>query len=324
MPAALRLVRHALLFLCALWCAVPAAAEPTVVDVGGYTLRLDCRGAGLPAIVLDAGLGGAATDWADVQSALAPARQVCVYDRAGYGGSEPGPAPRTSARIAAELRTLLGRAGIAPPFVLGGHSFGGFNMRVFAGLFPADVAGLVMVDPPHEELEGILEGVLLGSIDPAGRLAGLWRSGSLGALADALGPLATLLGLDTGLVSVIANELDAFPYSVEDARAAELAPSLPMIVIAHGRRVLPPGALGDRLEREWLDLLRQTACTHPRGRYRVATASGHMVPLEEPALVAAALLDVTRPNADAALQAERAQSCPAARAPAAGAAAAVH
>lgn len=267
--------------------ALPLLAAGRVVDVGGHSLYLDCRGAGRPVIVLDAGLGGSAADWAAVQAELAATHTVCTFDRAGYGTSTPGPLPRHSARLASELRTLLARAGLSPPYVLGGHSLGALNVQVFAALFPRDVAGLVLVDPPHEQLDGVIEGMLLGRIDPQGVLRSLWQSGQLGGLLLALEPLAGVLGLDFGYLRSIVHELEAFPQSLEDARAATLDGALPLTVIAHGRRVLPPGPLGDDLERAWLATLREAACAHPRGRYVVAQTSGHMIPQEQPELVAA-------------------------------------
>lgn len=76
---------------------------------------------------------------------------MCSYDRAGAGWSDPSPKPRTSCVIAEELHALLHNAGNAPPFVLVGHSFGGLNMRMYAGLYRTDVIGMVLVDatPDH-------------------------------------------------------------------------------------------------------------------------------------------------------------------------------
>jgi pimeloyl-ACP methyl ester carboxylesterase len=71
---------------------------------------------------------------------------VCTYDRAGMGYSEPGPLPRTAARFAEELHTLLQRAEIPGPYVLAGHSSGGFTVRVFAAAYPAEVVGVVLID----------------------------------------------------------------------------------------------------------------------------------------------------------------------------------
>lgn len=150
-------------------------AHGLLIDVGGHLLHIQCRGEGLPVVVLDAGLGGASSDWRKVQPDLATTNRTCIYDRAGYGRSDAGPLPRTSARIAAELRTLLMLAELPPPYLLVGHSFGGYNMRLFAGLFPGDTAGVVLVDSPHEkQAKALFEQGMLGFLDPR---AGCARSG---------------------------------------------------------------------------------------------------------------------------------------------------
>jgi pimeloyl-ACP methyl ester carboxylesterase len=76
---------------------------------------------------------------------------VCSYDRAGYGWSDPGPLPRTSLQIAKELHTLLQTARVPPPYIMVGHSFGGFNVRVFNGLYESELAGMVLVDSEQED-----------------------------------------------------------------------------------------------------------------------------------------------------------------------------
>jgi pimeloyl-ACP methyl ester carboxylesterase len=86
-----------------------------------------------------------------VQKEVEKFTEVCSYDRAGYGWSDPGPRPRTSERIAKELHTLLQTANVRPPYVLVGHSFGGFNVRVYNGLYPTEVVGMVLVDSSHED-----------------------------------------------------------------------------------------------------------------------------------------------------------------------------
>jgi pimeloyl-ACP methyl ester carboxylesterase len=122
-----------------------------LIDAGGFRLHLHCAGTGSPSVVLEAALGGSSISWSLVQPSVSQLTRVCSYDRAGFGWSDAGPMPRTAGRVADELRIVLDRGGVPPPFVLVGHSFGGFVMRIFAARHRSDVAGLVLVDPAHPE-----------------------------------------------------------------------------------------------------------------------------------------------------------------------------
>ncbi len=117
-----------------------------LVDVGGYRLHLNCTGAGSPTVVIDAGLGDWSTSWGLVQSGVAKVTQVCTYDRAGYGWSDMGPKPRTTQQFVNELHTLLKQANIPGPYVVAGHSYGGYTARLFTHDYPAEVAGVVLID----------------------------------------------------------------------------------------------------------------------------------------------------------------------------------
>ena len=124
-----------------------------LVDVGGYRLHLWCSGPSLPnrpTVVLSAGGGDFATDWALVQVPLADSNRVCSYDRPGFGWSDPGPYPRTFRQEAAELRVALDGAGERPPYVVVGHSIGAFVARLFAENHPRDVSGVVLVGATNE------------------------------------------------------------------------------------------------------------------------------------------------------------------------------
>jgi len=116
-----------------------------MIDVGGYRLHLYCTGQGSPTIILEGGLAGPALQWALVQQKLEKTTRVCSYDRAGLGWSDIGPEPRTSKEMANELHTLLNKAGIDGPYVLVGHSLGGFIVRLFAYEYPSETAGIVLV-----------------------------------------------------------------------------------------------------------------------------------------------------------------------------------
>jgi pimeloyl-ACP methyl ester carboxylesterase len=61
--------------------------------------------------------------------------------------------PRTSVRIAEELHSALQNAGIAGPYILVGHAFGGDPARTFADLYTPDVAGLVLEEADPGDVE---------------------------------------------------------------------------------------------------------------------------------------------------------------------------
>jgi len=126
--------------------------EGKSVDIGGLKLNIDCTGQGSPTIILESGLEVPASGWRLVQPEIAKFTRVCSYDRAGYGWSDPGSMPRTSTRIATELHTLLQKAGENPPYVLVGHSFGAANVRVYNGLYPNEVVGMVLVEGGYDGL----------------------------------------------------------------------------------------------------------------------------------------------------------------------------
>jgi hypothetical protein len=128
-------------------------AQPgQLVDAGGFRLNLHCMGSGSPAVVFDSGWGDWSPAWSTVQPQIAKWTRACSYDRAGTGLSEPGPMPRTSVRIAGELRTALHRAAIAGPYILVGSAFGGDDVRTFADLYTSEVAGLAFVDADADDL----------------------------------------------------------------------------------------------------------------------------------------------------------------------------
>ncbi len=145
--------------------AVPAKAPVPhfvkKVDVGGYKLAIECYGSGSPVIVLDSGFSTPRSAWYWVVPKLRRTTRVCSYDRAGLGQSQDRPESikPTTEQIMAELRTLLQKAKLPPPYVLGGWSIGGFDVRYYQHRYPEEVAGLVLVD-------GTTPPFLLTSADP--------------------------------------------------------------------------------------------------------------------------------------------------------------
>jgi pimeloyl-ACP methyl ester carboxylesterase len=104
-------------------------------------------GKGEPTVVFESGIGATNLNWRRVQESVAQFTGTASYDRGGLGWSTPCRTARTPSNIAAELHEMLERGGIKPPYILVGHSFGGLVMRRYTLDYPAEVAGLLLVDP---------------------------------------------------------------------------------------------------------------------------------------------------------------------------------
>jgi len=119
-------------------------------DAGGHKLHFDIQGKGSPTVIFENGSGDFSFIWTLVQPDIAKFTKTVSYDRAGYAWSQPGPTPRTSRQICFELHTALSNAGIHPPYILVGQSFGGFLVRAFARFYPKEVVGMVLVEAVQE------------------------------------------------------------------------------------------------------------------------------------------------------------------------------
>jgi len=130
-----------------------------MIDLGSHKLHIYEAGREGPTILLESGLMSTILSWTELQRELSKSFRVVSYDRAGLGWSERGPMPRTAERIVDELHLALDKAGIGPPYILLGHSFGGLTMQLFAARYPKEVTGMVLIDavvpaewdPPSEQ-----------------------------------------------------------------------------------------------------------------------------------------------------------------------------
>jgi len=232
-----------------------------MTDVGGYRLHINCAGVsakGSPTVVMDAGGYDSSDSWNVVQPEIAKFAHVCVYDRAGLGKSERGPSPSyPSQEIVKDLHVLLVNAGIAPPFVLVGHSFGGMNVRLYASQHPDDIAGMVLIDSVHEDEMDRWIAVLPPRIKQQ--------------FSDADKAQLARLAVSEGQV-----------------RAAHWHSDIPLVVLTHG--VVSPGDYGFpsmAAEGEKLRLQMQEAlsCLSSRSKHIIADKSGHYIQRDQPQLV---------------------------------------
>jgi pimeloyl-ACP methyl ester carboxylesterase len=278
-----------LLFTTFAYGQIPAAPGQ-IVDTGEGRLHIHCTGTGSPSVILEAGFPGSSLDWSLVQPMVAPFTRVCSYDRAGFGWSELGKVPRSSAQIAEDLRKLLSAAEVPAPYVLVGHSMGGLYVRAFARKFPDVVAGMVLVDATHEEQ---------WDYEPKR----FWRASDAPAIRlkapDVVRPQAVssilkeMWATDRWKAGERA-EREAISITVRDAqKEPKRLPVVPLIVLSAGEEAgwgenSPIGVLkGQQLQKEM-------AAFSALGRWIAVPGANHYIHLSQPAAVANAIREVVQ------------------------------
>jgi pimeloyl-ACP methyl ester carboxylesterase len=284
-------------------------APGQMVDVGGYRLHINCTGTGSPTVVMEAGLGEPSLTWALVQPQVSTTTRVCVYDRAGLGWSDASPKPRTAEVMVEELHTLLKNANLTGPYVMVGHSTGGMLVRLYAHSYPADVAGLVLVDAQHEEqftrLSPAIQQNVKAVFAQADQSLPLFRvvaATGIGALIPAIGNLAdnpqlpspareafsALALTNPKFIEANTAEQDAIFDSLAQVRAAHITSlgNIPLIVLYRGISDSPmPGMTPGEDKQRWLALQTELAALSPQGKLVLADKSGHHIQLDQPYVV---------------------------------------
>ena len=233
--------------------ATPGTGIPgRLVDIGGHRLHIHCTGEGTPTIIFDSGVGGFSLEWSRIQSALAQRTRVCSYDRAGYGWSDPGPLPRTSERITRELHTLLLRAGVAGPYIIAGHSFGGYNAQLFASNYPNETAGLVLIDASHPEQIERLPGPKPGTPKRAKPNANSYVISWFFPhpnFPDENALMAQRIMQGWRHKMTWREEMTVFSVSAKQVQASRPMPKVPIVVLTRGRSFWPAYSKGDETEK---------------------------------------------------------------------------
>jgi pimeloyl-ACP methyl ester carboxylesterase len=288
--------------------ATPAAASGVpdtgdfagLVDIGGRSLYLECHGEGSPTVILESGYRASARFWSDdllypeaprtmVLPGVAQFTRVCAYDRPGtyasvgdddiISRSDAIAQPRTAPEIVADLHALLQAAEVPGPYVLAGHSMGGFFARLYASTYPDEVVGMVLVDAYSELLESVMS---------PERWQALVRLNQ-GLSADKVIPIPGY------------GDVETLPFGANNAvvreavTASPLRP-MPLAVLAHGKPFVlsedTQGFTTAEMEGYIQAANEAKVALVPQARYTVASESGHDIHQDQPELVIEAIRQV--------------------------------
>jgi pimeloyl-ACP methyl ester carboxylesterase len=290
-----------------------------LVDAGGHKLHLNMQGNGSPAVIFENGSGDFSFIWNLVQPQIATLTKTVSYDRAGYAWSQAGPLPRTSKQICFELHTALANAGIHPPYILVGQSFGGFLVRAFARYYPQEVVGMVLVEAVQEDQRIFMGGdtprrireFAKGRIAPAVQTSFKAQSDTSTAqiisnadidplfdkFPDTIKKMQVWAQSQPQFVKAVQAEMDWSPedvaniYQHKDEPAYKLG-NMPLIVLTRGKGGFDGRTDSLQLENERLQA--QEALTHlsSNSKQVIDMNSGHNIHVEDPATVINAIREV--------------------------------
>jgi pimeloyl-ACP methyl ester carboxylesterase len=253
-------------------------------DAGPQKLFYQLQGKGSPLVILDVGAGESFRSWTSVVAEVAKETAVLVYDRAGYGRSEPGPPPRDARSETVDLWALLQKAALRGPYVLVGHSLGGLNMQVFGHDHPEAVAGMVLCDPPPRDwLAGgsfpKLRQLFVRTVDEITRAAERAERSDDPAERSRAPFLRTLSSEHREMFGSTAKQVLSIPSFG----------TMRMIVIAAGRSSPAFGEEADAFQKYWIEESRKLSLLSTAGEFVLAEHSGHQIHRDAPGLVLAAI-----------------------------------
>lgn len=291
-------------------------APGRLVDIGGRQIHLNCEGQGTPLVVLEAGAdtSGSAL-WQPVQEQVARFTRVCSYDRAGIMWSDPAKGQRNSLAIAEDLHKALRAANEKPPYILVGASMGGPYVMTFTKHYGKEVAGMVLVDASHPEQTARLAQATgepeSNPIPIAFRaLAAIaWSGLPRLLLPDAEVPelpsqtAKAITAYQTTSLKAAFAEAAVFEDSLREAGTFRTLGNLPLAVLSRGK---PWSAFSEaernasgltreqfnRAEAAWASMQAEEASWSSNSTHQVLADSSHVMQLERPDAVIAAIKDV--------------------------------
>jgi pimeloyl-ACP methyl ester carboxylesterase len=274
-----------------------------MVSIGTHDIHLNCVGSGSPTVVFESDLDQyGSMSWVPVQEKIGELTRACSYDRAGILWSEPGPLPRDGETIAREIHTVLDAAGEEGPFVLVGHAFGGAYVRIFAGMYPGDVSGMVLLESSHPEMfmrfaeYGVVPEIPDRNIRPLILflshlgLPGRYKGNVYNLPPEIYDPVQAFLPQSS--VTWFDESVES-PNSLAEAGHYMHLGDWPLIVLATSGPSPSLGDLGLELDDLSIELQRELLLLSENSEFR-SYEIGHYPQLQKPEVVIQAIQDVLR------------------------------
>jgi pimeloyl-ACP methyl ester carboxylesterase len=209
-------------------------------------------------IVFESGYGWDLNNWNPIKSNISKFANVFLYDRDGIGRSGKSSKPKHSMQIINNLRNLLNKAEVKPPYLLVGHSFGGVNVRLFANKHPEEVAGVILLDSVHEQQNKRMVPLFTEKVQK-----------------DYLGQFT------------VEATLCEFEESLEQVRGIKLG-EIPLLVITGGSQ----SHHTNQSMAQWMMFQKELANLSTTSNHLVIKEAGHAVHIDEPQLVINAIKEM--------------------------------
>jgi pimeloyl-ACP methyl ester carboxylesterase len=262
-----------------------------IIELDGRAVRVQAIGLqdrrpGAPVIVFEAGASNSLEIWGGILPRLASMAPVVAYDRAGLGRSDWDGMTPTPRHVADRLRRVLQEVGAGPPYVLVGFSWGGMLARYFAGYYPAEVVGLVLVDPSPMVTESLADNLSPFETIGAGRAGfdAYWANFSA-LLAQAPPAVRAENQVLQGLLTMDLSARDLRPV-----------PAVSTAVVVAAKYFAVPLAVPFDLQQHFqadlryrLRVLSEWVLASPHGTLVMANNTTHTIPREDPALIVSAV-----------------------------------
>lgn len=213
-----------------------------------------------PTIVFESGYGWDLNNWIPIRDEVSKFAKLFLYDRDGVGRSEKSNKPKHSLQIIENLRNLLQKANIKPPYVLVGHSFGGVNVRLYASKYPDEVAGVILLDSVHEDQNKKMVPLFTKEVQE-----------------EYLGQF------------VVEAPLYEFEESLEQVRGTNLG-NIPLIVMTGGTQ---PHHTARSMD-VWMQFQKELANLSSQSKHLIVQEAGHAIHINSPKSVIEAIKEMTK------------------------------